>query len=153
MKNQYEFVEILSEYDEKVGINVVYLYKVKSFTSVLALTPRDRSSSFRISPEELHRFSHGIPSFKLTGEERVGVPKGCFELDPASISSNIKEIDLSHNHGDVDEVRAQGKSSHMIRSLNTPGLMPMILLWLNRLKSLIQNSITLMSVNPLRISK
>ncbi|KAK4759160.1 hypothetical protein SAY87_022291 [Trapa incisa] len=111
-KNEYEFVEILSEYDDKVGINVAYLSKVKSFTSVFALTSRDRTSSFRISPEELYRFSHRIPSFKLTGEERVGVPKGCFELDPASISFNIKEIDLSDCHGDVDEVRAQGQSSH-----------------------------------------
>ncbi|KAK4755540.1 hypothetical protein SAY87_009297 [Trapa incisa] len=111
-KNEYEFVEILSEYDVKVGINVAYLCKVKSFTSVFARTSSDRNSSFQISPEELYRFSHRIPSFKLTGEEREGVPKGCFELDPASISLNMEEIDLSDDHGHVDEVRAQWQPSH-----------------------------------------
>lgn len=112
-KCEYEFVEILSEFDEKVGIHVAYLYKVKSFTSLFVQTSRDGSSSFRICPEELYRFSHRVPSFKLTGEEREGVPKGCFELDPASIPLNIEEIDLSNNHGVVkQEVAAKGQSSH-----------------------------------------
>lgn len=114
-KYDYEFVEILSEYDEKVGIRVAYLHKMKSFTSLFVQTSKDGSSSFLIRPEELYRLSHRVPSFRLTGEEREGVPKGCYELDPASIPLNIEEIDISNYHGVVEEeVAAKGQSSHAV---------------------------------------
>jgi hypothetical protein len=31
------------------------------------------------------KFSHQIPSYKMSGDEREGVPSGCFELDPAAL--------------------------------------------------------------------
>ncbi|KAK8703950.1 hypothetical protein V6N13_047590 [Hibiscus sabdariffa] len=85
-KYEYEFVEILSENAEGVGIQVSYLTKVKGFVSVFSTTNKD---TFLIPPGELFRFSHRVPSFALTGKERQGVPKGSFELDPASLPEEI----------------------------------------------------------------
>ncbi|KAF2287726.1 hypothetical protein GH714_002463 [Hevea brasiliensis] len=91
-KFEYEFVEILSEYTEDGGACVAYLGKLKAFTSLFCRTSKEGNDTFQIPPGELFRFSHMIPSFKLTGEEGQGVPKGSFELDPASLPKNIEEI-------------------------------------------------------------
>ncbi|XP_022760474.1 uncharacterized protein LOC111306805 [Durio zibethinus] len=88
-KFEYEFVEILSEDAEGVGIRVAYLTKVKGFVSVFCQMSKDGVDTFLIPPNELFRFSHKVPSFVLTGEERKGVPKGSFELDPASLPEEI----------------------------------------------------------------
>ncbi|XVE65688.1 hypothetical protein DITRI_Ditri08aG0019700 [Diplodiscus trichospermus] len=88
-KYEYEFVEILSEYAEGVGIHVAYLTKVKGFVSVFCQMSKQGADTFLIPPNELLRFSHRVPSFLLTGEERKGVPKGSFELDPASLPEGI----------------------------------------------------------------
>ncbi|KAE8677624.1 hypothetical protein F3Y22_tig00111504pilonHSYRG00035 [Hibiscus syriacus] len=71
---------------EGVGIQVSYLTKVKGFVCVFAPMNKD---PFLIPPGERFRFSHRVPSFVLTGEERQGVPKGSFELDPASLPGEI----------------------------------------------------------------
>ncbi|XP_022740699.1 uncharacterized protein LOC111292534 [Durio zibethinus] len=88
-KYKYEFVEILSEDAEGVGILVAYLTKVEGFVSVFCQMSKDGVDTFVIPPNELFRFSHKVPSFVLTGEERKGVPKGSFELDPASLPEEI----------------------------------------------------------------
>ncbi|KAK8585797.1 hypothetical protein V6N13_050768 [Hibiscus sabdariffa] len=85
-KYKYEFVEILSENAEGAGIRVAYLSKVKGFVSVFSPMNKD---TFLIPRSELFRFSHKVPSFALTGKERQGVPKGSFELDPASLPEEI----------------------------------------------------------------
>ncbi|GAV63386.1 DUF3444 domain-containing protein, partial [Cephalotus follicularis] len=97
-KFEYEFVEILSEFDEGVGACVAYLAKVKGFVSLFSRTVKEGKSTCRIPPGELLRFAYRVPSFKLTGEEREGVPKGSFELDPASLPPNLEDIDAP---GDV----------------------------------------------------
>lgn len=91
-KYEYEFVEILSEYTEGVGASVAYLGKVKGFVSLFCRISKEEKDTFQIKPGELFRFSHMIPSFKLTGKERQGVPKGSFELDPACLPKSIEEI-------------------------------------------------------------
>ncbi|XP_039061246.1 uncharacterized protein LOC120205439 [Hibiscus syriacus] len=85
-KYEYEYVEILSENAEGVGLRVSYLTKVKGFVSVFSPVNKD---TFLIPPDERFRFSHRVPSFVLTGEERLGEPKGSFELDPASLPGEI----------------------------------------------------------------
>ncbi|KAK4850613.1 hypothetical protein QYF36_008302 [Acer negundo] len=59
---RYEFVEVLSYLKSSVGVGV--------------------------APGEVYRFSHRIPSIRMTGKERDGVPEGSFELDPASLPTN-----------------------------------------------------------------
>ncbi|GAV63388.1 DnaJ domain-containing protein/DUF3444 domain-containing protein [Cephalotus follicularis] len=89
----YEFVVILSEYAEDVGTSVAYLAKIKGFASLFSRIVREGEKKYQIPPDELFRFSHRVLSFELTGNEREGVPKGSFELDPASLPANIEEID------------------------------------------------------------
>ncbi|KAG8636649.1 hypothetical protein MANES_15G019075v8 [Manihot esculenta] len=105
-KFEYEFVEILSESTEDGGACVVYLGKLKGFVSLFCRISKEGNATFQIPPNELFRFSHMIPSFKMTGKEGEGVPKGSFELDPASLPKNIEEIvvpehmvvDVSNSH-------------------------------------------------------
>ncbi|KAJ0092545.1 hypothetical protein Patl1_25552 [Pistacia atlantica] len=91
---EFEFVEILSDYVEGVGVCVANLAKVKGFSSVFCRRSKEGSGLFQIQPGELFRFSHRVPSFTLSGEEREGVLKGSFELDPASLPLNLEEIAL-----------------------------------------------------------
>ena len=86
---QYDFVEVLTDFDEEMGIGVAHLGKVKGFVSIFRQTERDGVRSFQVSSRELYRFSHRIPSFRMTGKEREVVPVGSFELDPASLPTNL----------------------------------------------------------------
>ncbi|KAK4266476.1 hypothetical protein QN277_027389 [Acacia crassicarpa] len=88
-KYEFDFVEIVSDYVEGEGVSVAYLEKLKDFVSLFTRANKGGNDSFQIPSVELFRFSHRIPSFKMTGQERVGVPKGSFELDPASLPENL----------------------------------------------------------------
>ncbi|KAK7277879.1 hypothetical protein RJT34_22898 [Clitoria ternatea] len=88
LKYEFEYVEILSDFAE-VGIEVAYLSKVNGFVSLFQKTEKDGVNIFRVLPYELYRFSHPIPSYRMTGKEREGVPSGSFELDPAALPNNI----------------------------------------------------------------
>jgi curved DNA-binding protein CbpA len=89
---EYEFVEILSEYVEGVAIQVAFLRKIKGFTSVFCrIAPGGGSDTIQIPPHELLRFSHSIPSTKLTGKEGNGVPIGSYEFDTAALPQKIEQ--------------------------------------------------------------
>ncbi|KAE8720955.1 Bifunctional 3-dehydroquinate dehydratase/shikimate dehydrogenase isoform 1 [Hibiscus syriacus] len=88
----YDFVEVLAGFDEEVGIGVAHLCKVKGFVSIFQQTEHDGVISFHISSCELYRFSHPVPSFRMTGNEREGIPVGSFELDPASLPAYLFEL-------------------------------------------------------------
>ncbi|KAL3349487.1 hypothetical protein AABB24_022550 [Solanum stoloniferum] len=91
-KNQREFkykvVEILSEYLKNVGVEVRSLDKVIRFVSLFQRARLTAVGTFFIKPNELHKFTHRIPSFKMTGTEPEGVPTGSFELDPYALPLN-----------------------------------------------------------------
>ncbi|XP_019163102.1 PREDICTED: uncharacterized protein LOC109159457 [Ipomoea nil] len=93
---KYEIVEVLSDFSVDDGIKVGYLNKLDEFVSVFQRTSQGESdsssSSFLIKHNELYRFSHKIPSFRLTGTEREGVPEGSFELDLASIPQDPNDL-------------------------------------------------------------
>ncbi|XWS08659.1 hypothetical protein CRYUN_Cryun40dG0020400 [Craigia yunnanensis] len=113
-KYEYELVEILSEDAERVGIHVAYLTKVKGFVSVFCRMSKDGVDTFLIPPNELFRFSHKVPSFVLTGEERKGVPKGSFELDPASLPEEIFVPNDLKVDGDSGHLNSSWSSSSEI---------------------------------------
>ncbi|CAI8610584.1 unnamed protein product [Vicia faba] len=92
---RYEFVEILSDYVEGEGVSVVYLGKLKGFVSLFQIMKDNRP--FQIPSLELFRFSHRIPSFKMTGQEGAGVQLGYLEFDPASIPMNFEELAVPRN--------------------------------------------------------
>ncbi|KAF5204121.1 Dnaj subfamily b member [Thalictrum thalictroides] len=84
---EYDFVEVLSDYDQGSGISVASLEKVKGFVSLFCR--KKGVASIQIPPKELYRFSHMVPSYRTTGNEREGVSEGSFELDPASLPGNL----------------------------------------------------------------
>ncbi|TKY54101.1 HLJ1 protein [Spatholobus suberectus] len=96
-QHDYEFVEILTDYVEGEGVNVAYLAKLKGFVSLFFRNMKEDNKSFQIPPLELFRFSHRVPSFKMIGEEGVGVPTGSYELDPAALPMNLEEIAVPEN--------------------------------------------------------
>ncbi|PIA61692.1 hypothetical protein AQUCO_00300906v1 [Aquilegia coerulea] len=80
---EFDYVEVLSDYDEGLGVMVANLEKEKGFVSLYSL--KKGVSSYHIPPKELYRFSHIVPSYRTRGYERCDVPEGSFELDPASV--------------------------------------------------------------------
>ncbi|CAN0897542.1 Chaperone protein dnaJ 49 [Linum grandiflorum] len=85
----YEYVEILSDFMEEVGIGVTSLDRVQGFVSIFHKPTHDGAISFCVKPSELCRFSHRIPSEKMTGNERDGVPAGSFEFDTAALPASL----------------------------------------------------------------
>ncbi|WMV11854.1 hypothetical protein MTR67_005239 [Solanum verrucosum] len=89
---KYKVVEILSEYVKNVGVKVRSLDKVIGFVSLFQRARMTAVGTFFINPNELHKFSHRIPSFNMTGTERKGVPAGSFELDPYALPLNPNDV-------------------------------------------------------------
>ncbi|XP_077240567.1 uncharacterized protein LOC143881406 [Tasmannia lanceolata] len=120
---EYEIVEVLSQYAEGAssGIKVVYLVKVKGFTSLFR---RRVNAEMFILKNELLRFSHKIPSYAVTGEERNHIPKGSLELDPLSVPNGLEEFapsSLSDNvEVEIMEVQTNGSSYRSASQNETP---------------------------------
>jgi len=91
MKYEYEFVEILSDHAEGATVSVGFLSKVQGFNCVFCPMPKDESNTCEIPPHEFCRFSHSIPSFRLTGTEGRGITKGWYELDPAALPASVSQ--------------------------------------------------------------
>ncbi|CAN4108663.1 unnamed protein product [Withania somnifera] len=89
---KYEIVVILSDYVVDVGVQVGYLDRLTRFVSLFQRSRPTGVGTFFVKPNELYKFSHRIPSFKMNGTEREGVPVGSFELDPASLPTNVDDI-------------------------------------------------------------
>ncbi|KAL2554059.1 DNAJ heat shock N-terminal domain-containing protein [Forsythia ovata] len=89
---KYEIVEVLSDFVAGDGVKVAYLDKVTGFLSLFQQMGKSEIDSFFIRPNELFRFSHRIPCFRMTGSERRGVPEGSFELDPNSLPLNPDDL-------------------------------------------------------------
>ncbi|KAL3825476.1 hypothetical protein ACJIZ3_021505 [Penstemon smallii] len=89
-RKDYEFnvVKILSDYDDEVGVYVGFLCKVNGFYSLY--NQMDEEMNRKLIPvQDIFRFSHRVPSFQLTGNEGPNVPKMCFELDLASLPTQV----------------------------------------------------------------
>ncbi|XP_027107569.2 uncharacterized protein [Coffea arabica] len=101
-KYKYEMVQIISDFVEGAGTKVAFLEKVRGFVSLFQQRSRNPARSVLIPSSDLFRFSHRVPSFKMSGTEKEGVPEGCFELDPACLPANPD--DICYPHGvEVDE--------------------------------------------------
>lgn len=93
---RYQMVEILSDFKQERGVEICYLEKVKGFVSVFRRVAIDGIVAFLVPSSEMLRFSHSVPSTKLTGAEREGVPAEAFELDPASLPTNPTKLSQPH---------------------------------------------------------
>ncbi|XP_004229298.1 uncharacterized protein [Solanum lycopersicum] len=90
-KFKYDFVEVLSDFADAIGVHVVKLVKANGFTCLF----HRAGHPFVVPAKEMLRFSHRVPSFKMTGMERNDVPEGSFELDPASLPTDQVGISAS----------------------------------------------------------
>ncbi|CAN7107803.1 unnamed protein product [Brassica rapa subsp. narinosa] len=86
---RYDLVEVVVGFKDHQGVGVAYLGKVEGFVSVFKHSAKDRVVKRVIAPDEMQRFSHRVPSVRLSGDEKEGVPAGSFELDPAAVPSYI----------------------------------------------------------------
>jgi hypothetical protein len=84
----YDLVEVLDDYDEDHGISVIPLVKVTGFRTVFQ-HHQDSDAIKRIPKEEMFRFSHQVPVYRMSGEEAPNVPKDSYEVDPAAISKEL----------------------------------------------------------------
>jgi len=84
----YDVVEVLDGYDENDGISVIPLVKVSGFRTVFE-RHQDVNAAMKIPKEEMFRFSHQVPFYKMSGKEAPNVPKDSYELDPAAISKEL----------------------------------------------------------------
>ncbi|CAN7080273.1 unnamed protein product [Brassica oleracea var. botrytis] len=89
---EYDFVEVLCDFKDENGLGVAYLGKVAGFVSLFRRDAKCGVLQFQIPPNEMLRFSHKVPSFKMTGRESEGVPPGCFELDIAALPKDMFEV-------------------------------------------------------------
>ncbi|KAL3537952.1 hypothetical protein ACH5RR_001318 [Cinchona calisaya] len=88
---KYEVVEVVSDFVEGAGFEVVFLEKVGGFVSLFQQRSQNWNGPVLIPPNQKFRFSHRIPSFKMSCTEK-GVPEGSFELDPACLPLNPEDI-------------------------------------------------------------
>ncbi|CAI9766603.1 unnamed protein product [Fraxinus pennsylvanica] len=70
---------------------MVCLDNVCGFVSLFQRTREGEMDSFPIGPNELFRFSHQIPCFRMPGTERR-VPEGSFELEPNCLPLNPDDL-------------------------------------------------------------
>lgn len=105
---RYDLVEVVEVFKDNQGIGVTYLGKVEGFVSVFEHAAQHGMFEEVILPKEMQRFSHRVPSVRLSGEEREGVPAGSFELDPAAVPRYIllgeKEPDVVQVGSAEDDV-------------------------------------------------
>ncbi|KAK1277136.1 hypothetical protein QJS04_geneDACA021124 [Acorus gramineus] len=99
-KYDYEIVEVLSDYSSKEGVTVCHLVKVEGFICLFQRSTSE-GATFHIPATEVLRFSHCIPSFRLTGKERNDAPVESLELDPASLPPYIDTISSLKSYNDA----------------------------------------------------
>ncbi|KAL1214873.1 Chaperone protein dnaJ 49 [Cardamine amara subsp. amara] len=107
---EYDYVEVLSNFKDEYGLGVAYLGKVEGFVSLFRQHAQYGVLQLQIPPSEMLRFSHKVPSFKMTGKERKGVPPGCFELDTAALPIDLFEVDNAKVDVGLDRERQNGKT-------------------------------------------
>ncbi|KAL4570440.1 hypothetical protein LXL04_026092 [Taraxacum kok-saghyz] len=91
-KKCYDIVVFLTSYSEVHGLSMGYLEKVNGFKTIF----RRQEVGFRavrwLEKHDTRLFSHQIPARKVSGEEVLEVSGDCWELDPASLPSDLLTI-------------------------------------------------------------
>nr|XP_043628549.1 uncharacterized protein LOC122599983 [Erigeron canadensis] len=91
VRQQYEMVEVLDDYTEKLGVSVTPLVKLEGYKTVYQRNPN--KNAVRIIPrKEMVRFSHQVPSCLLKGQG-LNLPDGCWDLDPAATPEQLLQAD------------------------------------------------------------
>ncbi|KAI3703965.1 hypothetical protein L1987_74165 [Smallanthus sonchifolius] len=100
VRQQYEMVEILEDYSEKVGVCVTPLVKLEGYKTVYQRSPN--KNAIRLIPrKEMVRFSHQVPACLLKGQG-LNLPDGCWDLDPAATPEQLLEADDDEKKVEVE---------------------------------------------------
>ncbi|KAL4581429.1 hypothetical protein LXL04_017644 [Taraxacum kok-saghyz] len=83
-RRQYEMVEVVDDYSDKVGVCVTPLVKLKGYKTVYQRGP----TKSLISKKEMMKFSHQVPACLLKGQA-LNLPDGCWDLDPAATPEQL----------------------------------------------------------------
>ncbi|PIN14373.1 hypothetical protein CDL12_12998 [Handroanthus impetiginosus] len=86
---EFEVVEILSDYDSDVGVSIMFLRKMKGFTSLFCRVKEDEVDFEVIPVKDRFRLSHRVPSVEMKCKEGLNGIKRFFELDPASLPHDL----------------------------------------------------------------
>ncbi|OVA02852.1 DnaJ domain [Macleaya cordata] len=92
----YDIVVFLTSYSEIHGLSMAYLEKVKGFKTVFERREVGCHAIRWFEKDNVRLFSHQIPSKKLSGTEAPGLPKDCWELDPASLPQDLLIIEKDY---------------------------------------------------------
>ncbi|KAF3789806.1 DnaJ-like protein subfamily B member 14 [Nymphaea thermarum] len=113
---EYEMVEILIDYSDDTGGDVIRLVKVgKSGSLFKRMLNKGSQILFHIPGGQAYRFSHQVPAYKMRGDEAEDVPKDSFELDSAAYPSNFKDSVPSESL-DEGENRETFSDGHTVNS-------------------------------------
>ncbi|KAK6117008.1 hypothetical protein DH2020_049252 [Rehmannia glutinosa] len=86
----YDIVLSLSSYSDMYGLSVAHLEKVPGFRTVFRRSEIGANAVVCLGKNDVFKlFSHQIPAKKLCGDEALGLPKDCWELDPASLNPQL----------------------------------------------------------------
>ncbi|KAJ6703892.1 hypothetical protein OIU85_029788 [Salix viminalis] len=88
----YDIVVLLTTYSEMHGLSVAYLEKVDGYKTVFKRREIGCHAIRLLEKADIWLFSHQIPSRKFSGDEVADNLKDCWELDPASLPSDLHAI-------------------------------------------------------------
>nr|KYP66435.1 hypothetical protein KK1_012729 [Cajanus cajan] len=92
-KRCYEIVVFLTSYSEVNGLSMAYLEKVDGYKTVFKRQEKGCSAVRFLGKDDMWLVSHQIPARKLLCDETPELLKDCWELDPASLPSDLLTID------------------------------------------------------------
>ncbi|KAF8107679.1 hypothetical protein N665_0118s0045 [Sinapis alba] len=107
---KYDFVEIVNEFKEDVGIGVAYLGKVKGFVSLFQREAKNKVCQIQFAPKQMLRFSHKVPAVKMTGMEKESVPAGSYELDPTALPKDMFQVEAVNMEMDSETMKGKADS-------------------------------------------
>ena len=82
---KYDMVEVVSDFNADTGVSVACMKKFRRHKTVFVCT----GSYLNIPAEEICRFSYQVPAYKLKGTEAPDLEGSLWELDPASVPSDL----------------------------------------------------------------
>ncbi|KAG7541203.1 hypothetical protein ISN45_Aa07g013300 [Arabidopsis thaliana x Arabidopsis arenosa] len=118
---RYDFVEVISEFDDLIGILVAYMGRVEGFESVFNRAEQHGYIKIVIPPGEMQKFSHKVESVKLSGKEEEGIPFTSFKLNPAAIPRYFHVLE------EVVETKIQIKAPTVVHQNGSTKDLPIII--------------------------
>lgn len=88
-KRNYDIVVFLTSYSEMNGLSMAYLEKVDGYKTVFKRQEMGSHAIRFLGKDDIWLISHQIPARKFPCNEAPELLKDCWELDPASLPSDL----------------------------------------------------------------